>query len=277
VNTGLGFSEIFFIVVIVLMFFGSKEIPSLIRNIAKVLARIRHYTDKVKSELDSVVQTTAMPVENSGVSEKKKTIREQFVAARKELGESLRKEKSAIILKHLKNTDIYKQSVAIMVYVSSGSEVETHELIKEMLATGKRVVIPYCKGDGNALGITEIYDLERDLTSGTFDILEPAVSIRKPFFKTDLQLILCPGVAFDSYGGRLGRGKAYYDTFLKDIKSQIPIYGIAFDCQIALDPLPFDYHDITMDQIITESGFKIAKEVGNIAYGAKMEIPAIPG
>ena len=67
-------------------------------------------------------------------------------------------------------------------------------------------------------------------------------------------------MAFDIYGGRLGNGKGYYDSFLKEIKGRIPLFGIAFDCQIRSENLPFDYHDVSMDQVITESGLLLKKE-----------------
>jgi 5-formyltetrahydrofolate cyclo-ligase len=89
----------------------------------------------------------------------------------------------------------------------------------------------------------------------------PAPLKRDNFFKSDIQLIVCPAVAFDRYGGRLGRGKGSYDRFLKEMKGRVPIYGIAFDCQImgSQDRLPFAYHDVVMDQVVTESGCLIKK------------------
>jgi 5-formyltetrahydrofolate cyclo-ligase len=75
------------------------------------------------------------------------------------------------------------------------------------------------------------------------------------FLKSDLDLVLCPGVAFDTRGARLGRGKHYYDNFLSELKGKIPIVGLAFSCQISNTPLPCDpYSDIRMDEVITEDG-----------------------
>lgn len=252
-NTGLGFSEILLIATLVLIFFGSKEIPQFVKVIAKFMARVRFYTDKVKRELDSVTQTTQVPFDNDYTKERKNKVRSEYLAARKNLTETERQEKSSQIMNHLINAEFYQFAESVLIYVDIGSEVATRKIMNEMLRSGKRVVVPYCKETGE-MGIAEIRDPEQDLVIGCNKIPEPRQELRISFFKSDLHLIICPGVAFDIYGGRLGRGKAYYDRFLKELKGQIPLVGMAYGCQISQDPLPFDYHDVAMDQIITESG-----------------------
>jgi 5-formyltetrahydrofolate cyclo-ligase len=265
VNTGIGFSEVGLILVIVLVFFGSKEIPEFIRVIAKFMAKIRHYTDKVKRELDSVTQMTEFHI-NSDVSEpkfdvadRKRALREQYLLICKELNDEIRIEKSSLIFECLKNTTSFKEASTVMMYLNSGSEVETKLAVKEMLKSGKRVILPYHKENGE-MDITEIYDFEKDIVVGTDIAHEPGPLLRKQFFKSDLQLIVCPGVVFDMQGGRIGRGKFHYEMFLRELKGRIPIIGLAFDCQVCQGPLPFDYNDIAMDRIITESGTKMSIE-----------------
>jgi 5-formyltetrahydrofolate cyclo-ligase len=120
--------------------------------------------------------------------------------------------------------------------------------------------LPYCKENPQELGIGEITDFEKDTALGVFGIPEPIERMRGNFFKSDLNLILCPAVAFDIYGARLGHGKGYYDMFLKEVRGRIPLFGLAFDCQIHRQNLPFDYHDVPMDQVITENGLLLSKE-----------------
>ncbi len=260
-NTGIGFSEMLVVLTLILVFFGSKELPMFIRKAAQVMARIRRYSDKLKSELDSISRTIDEPLvkEMPGVADIKKQLRKHFVSLRKSISPEEQFSKSREIFNHLKTTCEYKKANAVMIYVSTGSEVSTCHMIQQMLSDGKRVVVPYCVEGKNELGLAEIRDIEKDLVSGEFGILEPRVELRDRFFRSDLQLIICPGVAFDLFGARLGRGKAYYDVFLREIKDKIPITGLAFDCQISKEHLPFDYHDIAMDQIITESGLLINK------------------
>jgi 5-formyltetrahydrofolate cyclo-ligase len=268
-NTGVGFSEMLVVFTLILVFFGSKELPIFIRKAAQIMAKIRRYSDKLKSELDSINQTLEVPVvkEPPFVVVEKNRLRNYYISMRKSLSPEEHQKKSEEIFNHLKTTSEYQKATAIMIYVSMGKEVSTRNMINEMLVSGKRVVVPYCKEGCNDLGLAEIRDIERDLVKGEYGILEPRVELRDLFFKSDLRLIVCPGVAFDIYGARLGRGKAYYDAFLREFKERTPIIGLAFDCQISKDHLPFDYHDIAMDQVITESGLLIKKT-------QRLELPA---
>jgi 5-formyltetrahydrofolate cyclo-ligase len=173
--------------------------------------------------------------------------------------------KSERIRRHLLDSPKMKAAGAVMIYVNMGAEVETRETIREILRQGKRVVIPYCKRGASMMGIGEITDLEKEVIIGETSSPEPLPELRDRFYRSDLHLIVCPGVAFDRFGGRLGRGRAYYDNFLRELKSRVPIIGLAFDCQITEDRLPFSYSDIAMDEVITESGFLLARdEDGNI-------------
>jgi len=256
VNTGVGLSEIIVIFTLVLIFFGSKEIPQFIRVIAKFLARIRYYTDQVKREIDTITQPLTLPSQNNTISERKNELRKKYISIRKSLTETDNIQFSDMIYQHLKLSSSFNHAKSIMIYVNMGSEVNTKNAIADMLQMGKRVLVPYSKDSEGELGIAEVHDIEKDLLIGNHGVLEVHPDLRKHFFKSDLQLIICPGVAFDINGGRLGRGKSYYDRFLKEFKVQVPIVGLAFDCQICQETFPFEYHDIPMDLIITEKGIQ---------------------
>lgn len=261
-NFGLGgLSEIALIFMLILLLFGTKEVPHIFRELARAFAKIKMYTDKIKRELDEAIKLEEPKTTYESLHQvKKKELRLRFRAARKGLTAQQRIEKSNEIWKHLVETPQYKGVRAVMVYSSIGFEVETRAHIIEMLADGKRVILPYCKNNINELGIGEIKDLENDVAPASFGIAEPVQGMRDNFFKSDLQLIVCPAVAFDHDGGRLGNGKGYYDSFLKEFRGRIPLFGIAFDCQILSENVPFDYHDVPMDQVITESGLLLKKE-----------------
>ena len=135
----------------------------------------------------------------------------------------------------------------IMAYYSLPDEVNTHGLIDELVAEGKTVLLPKVTG-------TDTMELRRytgraDLQEGTYHILEP---VGEPF--TDyaaIDLILVPGLAFDAVGHRLGRGRGYYDRFLRTMGTvpSVRTLGISFDFQ-KVDEVPVDAHDIVMDKVI---------------------------
>jgi 5-formyltetrahydrofolate cyclo-ligase len=260
-DMGIDFSKILIILVLILVFFGSKELPRFLREGARLLAKVRRYSDKVKQEINSITSSLDVPAalpHDAEVAAKKHELRKKYLALRKAADPRERSEKSKAVCARLMNLQEYKSAGAVMLYVNIGSEVETRPLIEQALREGKRVIIPYCKSAGRTLGIGEITDLEKDLAPGEHAVLEPRLELRDRFYRSDLQLIVCPGVAFDLMGGRLGRGMAYYDNFLRELNGKVPIIGLAFDFQIVPAQLPFSYSDVAMNQIITENGFKLA-------------------
>ncbi len=64
------------------------------------------------------------------------------------------------------------------------------------------------------------------------------------------ETLLVPGLAFSREGCRLGRGKGYYDKYLKEFQGTK--IGICFKEQI-VDDLPIEEHDEKVDFIVTDS------------------------
>lgn len=62
-----------------------------------------------------------------------------------------------------------------------------------------------------------------------------------------IDVILVPGVAFDAYGNRLGRGKGYYDKILKQTNAYK--IGVCFDFQF-IENVPTEVHDVKMDKVV---------------------------
>ena len=63
-------------------------------------------------------------------------------------------------------------------------------------------------------------------------------------------VVLIPGLAMKNNGERLGRGRGFYDRFLKDCKA-IKI-GVCFSQQLISEELPTEEHDEKLDFIVTE-------------------------
>jgi 5-formyltetrahydrofolate cyclo-ligase len=263
----VGFSEVLLVLVLVLVFFGSKELPKFIREAARMLGKVRRYSDKIRRELDDLTRQEEAPKpEFEEATKKKKLQRATCMAARKALSPEEREQKSLKIYNLLIETPQFAKARGVMLYYSIGSEVQTVAIIQKAIALGKRIVLPYCKSYPEDLGIAAINDLAADLQKSAKGLWEPVEALRDNFFRSDLQLIVCPGVGFDNQGKRVGRGKGYYDRFLRDFKGRIPIFGLAFGCQIIKEEgVPFTYHDVSVDQIITEDGLVIVKEQELIA------------
>ena len=141
----------------------------------------------------------------------------------------------------------YSRANVILLYVSTGQEVSTRELITEALANGKRVVIPAVDPETEIVTLHEIGSLE-ELEPGYMGIPEPRNS-KTVFSSAEVECAVVPGLAFDAKGNRLGRGKAMFDKLLSRMKC-LKI-ALAFEFQV-LESVPSLPHDVPVDIVITE-------------------------
>ena len=146
----------------------------------------------------------------------------------------------------------YQSANTVMFYVDVRDEVRTRQALPAALASGKRIVIPYCVD-----GELELFWLENmeELELGMYKILEPKNELRtveaKRLMPADLDLVMVPGVAFDRNGGRTGHGKGYYDKLLQHARLDAPLIALAFECQM-FQKIPAESHDIYMDKVVTQ-------------------------
>ena len=70
-----------------------------------------------------------------------------------------------------------------------------------------------------------------------------------PYHMVEPDWLLVPGVGFDLSGARLGRGKGYFDRYLKD--KDILSIGVTWSEQV-IEKIPMEQYDCYLDFIITE-------------------------
>lgn len=192
------------------------------------------------------------------MEEKKRKIRQEFLKKRNNLSRDEIKSKSEKIEKELFSLPEFQRAKTVMFYVSFRSEVETEKMTRNALKLKKKIVIPVVHGE--KIVVSEIKNLKKELTKGSFGIKEPKKEFRRRVNQKEIDLVVVPGVVFDKRGGRLGYGRGYYDRFLrsKSIKSrmsrsrQCALIGLAFDLQIARK-IPLVKGDMKVDKIVTES------------------------
>ena len=186
------------------------------------------------------------------MQERKKKIRDQAHANRN--AQEHKDELSRAICAKFVALPDYARAKTVMYYIDVRSEFRTRQDLPSALASGKRIIIPWC----NEKGELEMFHLESmdELSVGMYKILEPKPELRllpaKQVNATDLDLIMVPGVAFDRTGARMGHGKGYYDKLLQHARLDAPLVALAFECQL-FPEIPTASHDIFMDMIITES------------------------
>lgn len=199
------------------------------------------------------------------MEEKKRKIRQEFLKKRNNLSRDEIKSKSEKIEKELFSLPEFQRAKTVMFYVSFRSEVETEKMTRNALKLKKKIVIPVVHGE--KIVVSEIKNLKKELTKGSFGIKEPKKEFRRRVNQKEIDLVVVPGVVFDKRGGRLGYGRGYYDRFLrsKSIRSrmsrsrQCALIGLAFDLQIARK-IPLVKRDMKVDKIVTESGIVDCKD-----------------
>jgi len=87
------------------------------------------------------------------------------------------------------------------------------------------------------------------LSPGAMGILEPLPHLPQVGI-AEIDAFLCPGLAFDARGGRLGRGKGFYDRMLARARPDALKMGVCFPQQLVPDVFAQE-HDIPMDGVLT--------------------------
>ena len=175
----------------------------------------------------------------------KTQIRNKILLRLKKQKEEDSRKKSRLIKNKLFKASVFKKAKIVMFYVSFGGEVQTQEMIKDAQELGKIVVVPVCKK--NRVIKPCRFHAGANFTKGPYGVCEPA---SKKFINLeDLDLVITPGVAFDKKGNRLGRGKGYYDCFLKKLSHKTATVGLAFDFQVLPD-IPATRQDVQVNRVI---------------------------
>ncbi|KAF2824473.1 5-formyltetrahydrofolate cyclo-ligase [Ophiobolus disseminans] len=216
----------------------------------------------------------------------KKEVRKKIRDILKELPEAAAASQTSNATKTLLAMPEYKAARRISVYLSMpGGEISTSSIVCDALDQGKKVFIPYTYNlrepeEGQPKSIMDMVELQ---SMNDFDTLKPdkwgiptpgkdSISSRANCFggtgitngdisniSEGLDLIVMPGMAFDSSFGRLGHGKGFYDYFLTRCHnvSHMPFrVGLSLTEQF-LPPnesVPMDSSDYRLDALITGDG-----------------------
>jgi len=151
---------------------------------------------------------------------------------------------SEAIQQRLLSQDWWACAFQVGVYMATSREPKTTVLLADLLSRGARIAVPVRRRQVYGWGWV---DAATRWTQGTHGIREPAVSAEA--LTDELRVIVVPGVAFDTQGGRLGHGKGHFDRLLAE--SPALLVGLCYENRL-LDTVPMDSHDIRMDVVVTE-------------------------
>ncbi|QDT66555.1 5-formyltetrahydrofolate cyclo-ligase [Calycomorphotria hydatis] len=187
----------------------------------------------------------------SSLSQQKAELRKQVLTRRKAQIDSVAT--SNLIWRKIYGLNEYAEAERILFYVSARSEVRSTTAIEQALQAGKEVFVPWCREDGQ-LALFHLQDMG-ELVAGSYGILEPSADLKanpqRQGAPEALDVVIVPGIAFDTTGGRLGHGKGYYDKLLANVSADCLLIAPAYECQI-VDRVPTEPHDVAVDLVVTE-------------------------
>ena len=174
----------------------------------------------------------------------KEQLRYKFKIKRKYFQHSAREVADGAIRDAVLQAFSYNKS--FLVYYSYGSEADTRELIKGLLAAGKAVFLP--RVEGREIAPVQYFGDESALIKNSYGICEPTGER----YEGEIEVCITPLLAVNSRGYRLGYGGGYYDRFFACTKDILKV-GIGYFLQLT-DEFEEENTDEPLDLYVCERG-----------------------
>ncbi|HJT14496.1 MAG TPA: 5-formyltetrahydrofolate cyclo-ligase [Dongiaceae bacterium] len=140
-------------------------------------------------------------------------------------------------------------------------EPNLRPLMRRMVAAGRAVALPVVVEKRHPLEFRP-WTPGCEMVLGVWNIPIPDTRER-----VTPRLLLAPVVGFDPQRYRLGYGGGYFDRTLAALAGSRTVIGVGYDSQ-ALGTIHPLAHDIPMDRIVTESGFRHEAEPAELSSPA---------
>lgn len=180
---------------------------------------------------------------NNSLLKQKKQLRKEMLVKRAEIKDSFKQAYDLWICSQLEKLIEAKNYKTIHAYLPMGKEIDITPLLKNLLTKNITVIapktLPKRKLENRIL--TSLSAIEK----GVFGTTHPA---NPKEYTGKIDLIIVPGLAFDSENYRLGYGGGYYDNFLINHPEAYKI-GIFYPNQ-KVESVPTEAHDICLDEIL---------------------------
>lgn len=188
----------------------------------------------------------------------KRKLRWEMLSRLRAEGPRLRPTASGQIAGHVAALPAFQRAGTVHIFLSLPEEVDTAPLLKRCLEAGKSILVPVLLDDGT-MGAAP-WSPGTHLVAGKLGTRQPDARTALPPDEVRPDIVIVPGLAFDRKGGRLGRGKAYYDRALTEIRGAAaragrpppPAVAIGFGLQLVSE-VPMQPRDVRVDAVITET------------------------
>jgi len=167
------------------------------------------------------------------------------------LGEAQRTEESQRICEHLLGSAVWRRARVVTLFAPLLSEPDVRPLWHRAVAEGKVLTLPRYNPGTCDYSAAVVSQPDRDVVRAQFGIEEPRPDLPSVGWD-EPDLLIVPGMAFDSRGNRLGRGWGFYDVLLSRTRGFR--CGVAFQCQF-IARVPVLPHDQPVHAVVTAAGW----------------------
>jgi 5-formyltetrahydrofolate cyclo-ligase len=135
-------------------------------------------------------------------------------------------------------------------YRAAGSEMDPQPLMTRLMETGATCALPVASA-GQPLAF-RAWRPGEPLAPDAFGVPAPLADAAL----VTPHLVICPLLAFDRTGGRLGQGGGHYDRTLANLRraGRVFVLGLGFAGQ-ETEELTLEPHDQRLDAILTETDY----------------------
>jgi 5-formyltetrahydrofolate cyclo-ligase len=189
--------------------------------------------------------------------EQKAAIRNERLALRDAMSTEARIEGSLAMMENAGDAIEFAPGAVISGFWPIRSEADIRPLMHRLRTRGARLCLPVVL-DRETIVFRELVAGAPVIKTG-FGTTGPAPDAAV----LDPDILLVPLSAFDDNGHRIGYGAGHYDRAIDRLKGKgrdPRLIGIAFDCQ-EVASVPAEPHDVALDAILTESGFRMFQRV----------------
>jgi 5-formyltetrahydrofolate cyclo-ligase len=184
------------------------------------------------------------------LKQRKKSQRAEIRRTLEAMSPESRHEKAARICRRVAELDSFRNASTVMMYMPLPSEVDITPLAIRCFQMGATICVPkvdWERRDMSAVEVARFDDKEMELDEHGIRVPRDGRLV----LPSMIDLIIIPGLAFDTQGNRLGRGRGYYDRFLAKVPKSVTKIGVCFDEQI-VDEVPSGPGDVRVDVVISD-------------------------
>lgn len=181
----------------------------------------------------------------------KVALRDQLLTARRRHPLAAARDDAEEIADHLLATPEVRRAATIAAYISLSNEPGTGPLVEQLHALGRRIILPVLMPDNDL--DWAVYQGPTELAPASRGLLEPTGPRLGPEAVATADIVLCPGLAVDRDGIRLGRGGGSYDRALSRVPVGTFVCTVLYDEEI-LARVPAEEHDRPVTAVVTPNG-----------------------